>query len=476
MKMTRNLHRDLKLQNIFFYIVLLAALILLGYLSKTYKFEVDWTLNNRNTLTETTQTILDKLEQPLTFIAYIPDDPILQQELIALVSKYQRFKTDSRIEFINPDLQPAKAKNAGITYTGQVILQLGDKTETLTAIDEQTIMQALSRLSRTKQSIITFLAGHKEHDPFSSQSTGISTLSDVLRRQGFIVKSHKLMSTQAIPADNDILVLASPQQAYLAGEISLIKDYISQGGKLLWLHDPDSSDSLTPLADHLGILIHTGTIVDANQELQQLLGIQSPAVIPVIDYSDFPVSQGIDQHTLFPFSTLIEEDFDPKVKEVVTWQYTAFLNTMPSSWLETGDLNQSTLLFETEHDDKPGPLPLALALTKNIDSEVDDNVDQAVNMDAQQPEAQQRIIIIGDSDFLLNAFIGYGANLDLAKNIFNWLSQEDDFLNLPSQISPDLHLDLSDNLLISLSFFFLILLPLALLIMGILIWSRRRKS
>jgi ABC-type uncharacterized transport system involved in gliding motility auxiliary subunit len=155
----------------------------------------------------------------------------------------------------------------------------------------------------------------------------------------------------------------------------------------------------------------------------------------------------------------------------MTWQYHAFLNTMPSSWLETGDLNSTTLLFEVEKDDKQGPLPLALALTKLTHSE-SENIED----DSHENDVQQRIIVIGDSDFLLNAFIGYGANLDLAKNIFNWLGQEDDLLSIPTQIANDIHLDLSDNVLISLSFFFLILLPLALIIIGSLIWIRRRKS
>lgn len=458
MKITRHSHRDLKLYNALFYILFFAVVLLLGYVSKTYKFEADWTAGNRNTLTETTQNILAKLDKPLKFIAYIPDDPALQEELKLLVDKYKRFKADTSLEIVNPDLQPAKAKNAGVTYTGQVILHLGDKQESVEAIDEQTIVQTLYRLSREKQRVITFLSGHNERNPFSPQSTGISSLSDVLSRQGFEVQSHNLISTQAIPNNTDILVIAAPQTAYLEGEIKIIQAYIKAGGKLLWLHDPDSSDSLTPLADQLGILVHTGTIVDANQELQQLLGIRNAAVIPVIDYTRSSITKGIDRQTLFPFSTMIEEDFDAKIKADMLWQYNAFLNTMPTSWLEKGDINSSTLIFEVEKDDRQGPIPLGLSLSKVKD------------------DAQQRIIVMGDSDFLLNSFIGYGANLDLARNIFNWLGQDDGLLNLPTQIGEDIHLELSDNLLISLSFFFLILLPLALIVTGSLIWIRRQKS
>jgi ABC-type uncharacterized transport system involved in gliding motility auxiliary subunit len=117
MKITTRSQRQLKWHNILFYLLFITVIISLGYLSHTYKFEADWTASNRNTLTETSQTLLNNLHKPLKFIAYIPDEPALHAEIKMLVSKYQRFKADTQIEFINPDLQPDQAKKAGVTYT-----------------------------------------------------------------------------------------------------------------------------------------------------------------------------------------------------------------------------------------------------------------------------------------------------------------------------------------------------------------------
>jgi ABC-type uncharacterized transport system involved in gliding motility auxiliary subunit len=299
----------------------------------------------------------------------------------------------------------------------------------------------------------------------------MSTLVDSLSQQGFIIQRHNLLSTQSIPENTDILVIAAPRSKVSAGEVTLLQNYIKQGGQLLWLHDPDSTQSLNPLAEQLGILLYTGTVVDANQELQQLLGIRNVAAIPVIEYGKSMLTKGIETQTLFPFSTMIEEDFDAKVKPDMEWQYDAFLSSMSSSWLETGDINASTLIFEVENNDQQGPIPLALSLKKSYTS--DTNQGDEVDNDRRK---EQRIVIMGDSDFMLNAFIGYGSNLDLARNIFNWLSQDDSTISIPTSIATDTRLALSDSVLISLSLFFLILLPLGLIIAGVFIWIQRRKA
>lgn len=493
MKMTKGSQLQLKLHNILFYAVFIGLLVLLAYGSKIYKFEADWTAGNRNTLTQASQKLLGRLEQPLKLIAYIPDDPALHEELKLVISKYQRFKKNTTLEFVNPDLQPAKAKSAGIIYTGQVAVHLGNKHEIIEAIDEQTILQALHRLSRDKDRVITFITGHGERDPHSPQSTGLSMLTDNLTRLGFKIQTHHLVSTQSVPTNNDILVLAAAKTDLLVGELKLIQDYVKQGGKLLWLHDPDSSQTLMPLADQLGLLVYQGTVIDANQELQQLLGIDNAAVVPVLEYTKSAITKGIETQTLFPFSTMIAEDFDVKGKLDMIWEYHVFLSSLETTWLENGDMVK-VLSFNPEEDERQGPIPLAVSLTRTLANPEQvippqnnsDNTESTKNSDKQNAVIassdtdgtirEQRIIVIGDSDFLANAFIGYGANLELAKNIFNWLGQDDTLLNIPSQTAQDTRLEISDTLLISLSFFFLILLPLGLIIVGTLIWLRRKKS
>ena len=125
MKMSKNAHRLVGLQNAIFYLLFVAVIGLLGFFGREFKFEADWTYGSRNSLSAPTQTLLKTVDKPLAFIAYIPDNPVLQEQLKKLVGKYQRVKPDATLEFVNPDLDPERAKRDGIEHAGQLAIHLG---------------------------------------------------------------------------------------------------------------------------------------------------------------------------------------------------------------------------------------------------------------------------------------------------------------------------------------------------------------
>ena len=93
---------------------------------------------------------------------------------------------------------------------------------------------------------------------------------------------------------------------------------------------------------------------------------------------------------------------------------------------------------------------------------------------AERVPAQQRLVIIGDGDFLSNTYLGNGANLELGLNIMNWLTLDDTLVAIPPHVAPDRQLDLSETALALLAGLFLFGLPGALLAGGVwMVWRRR---
>lgn len=90
-------------------------------------------------------------------------------------------------------------------------------------------------------------------------------------------------------------------------------------------------------------------------------------------------------------------------------------------------------------------------------------------------EKQQRIAVIGDSDFATNAYIGNAANLDLAMALANWLAADDKLIEIPVKTSVGTQLELSRTQTIIIGFGFLLVIPLVLLATGLGIWWRRRR-
>lgn len=468
MKMSKNVHRLVGLQNAMFYLLFVVVIGLLGFFGREFKFAADWTYGSRNSLSTPTQTLLQTLQQPLKFIAYIPENPTLQGQVKQLVGKYQRIKADTTLEFVNPDLDPTRAKQDGVEHAGQLAIHLGEHKEVMDSASEETIGNAIQRMSRGGERLVVFLEGHGERQPLATQSTGMSQLVANLQRSGFKIQPHNLVRTQSIPQNASFAVIASPQQDFLPGEVDVLKKYVEQGGNLLWLQDPGGLHGLQPLEELLGLQIYEGTVIDANQQLQALLGINHPAVVPVVDYGKSEIVQKLaGTQTIFPFATMIARDPQASTKSgALAWQAEEFLNTLPTSWLESSGVLEGAVKFDEGSNDQAGPVPIGVTLTRTLEA--------STNKPDAKPR-EQRVVVIGDSDFMLNSFIGLGANLDLASNTFNWLSADDNLLEVPVIRAPDTKLALSETAGFVLGTFFLFILPIGLLLAGVLIWWRRRR-
>ncbi len=164
--------------------------------------------------------------------------------------------------------------------------------------------------------------------------------------------------------------------------------------------------------------------------------------------------------TLFPLAHAIELN-----NEVSEWQKTPILQSLKRSWSEHQPL-QGTIQFDAESDQQ-GPLTLGLLLERTVMSSAQNRVDSAAK--------SQRIAVIGDGDFISNAYLGNGANRELGERLLNWLSFDDELITIPPKVAPDIHLALTPNLAILFGFGFLLVIPGALLGSGLWIWHRRRQ-
>ena len=123
--------------------------------------------------------------------------------------------------------------------------------------------------------------------------------------------------------------------------------------------------------------------------------------------------------------------------------------------------------FDEGTDERAGPLEIGIALTRETETSGDTSGEEITR--------EQRIVVIGDGDFLSNAYLGNGGNLALGLNIIQWLTHDDAFIAIQPKTAPDQTLVLDRNAQIAISLGFLLALPLALLIAGLAIWLRRRK-
>jgi ABC-type uncharacterized transport system involved in gliding motility auxiliary subunit len=101
----------------------------------------------------------------------------------------------------------------------------------------------------------------------------------------------------------------------------------------------------------------------------------------------------------------------------------------------------------------------------------------ALNRLAPGPgKREQRVVTLGDGDFLSNAFLGNGGNREFGERVFDWLLTDDTLIDIPDKGAPDRLLHLNQRELGIIGLGFLVVLPGLLLLAGGLIWWRRRRA
>ncbi|PWQ92259.1 GldG family protein [Leucothrix pacifica] len=443
-----------KLSQLLFYALLILMVVMVAWLSTRYVKTTDVSFGQRNTLTQATQSLVQSVEQPLGFVAYLSNDKTkLHDGMRKLVAKYQQFKPETTLEIVDPNLNPERAKADNVMAEGRVILHLGEQSEKLTAVDENTVANTIQRMLRKTIPRVIVLEGHQERSVFDEGNSGMSKLRERLSSRGFRLQPHNILKTQSIPEHSSFVMIASPLNSYLKTEVDVLLKYIEDGGNLLWLTEPRTPAGLDSLNQHLGLSILDGTLLDSNKSLQEMLGIQHPAVIPVIQFGH-PLLKDMVSPALFPFATVVEKN----TASQTDWSYISLLSSGENSWLETAALSGEVSPDYTSGD-LPGPLSLAMTLTRD------------------HLQKEQRIAVIGDSDFLLNQFVGAagGGNLTLANKLFDWLSNGDQLLNIKPARAPDTVLAMPGKSLTYLALSFLIGIPALLILIGTLRWWIRKR-
>ncbi|MCW8957371.1 MAG: GldG family protein, partial [Gammaproteobacteria bacterium] len=315
--------------NLLIFITLFSTSIgLLAWLSTQYSFYSDWTYGSRHSLSENTQQLLMTLDEPVLIRSYQTEDPALEQAVKDILRRYQRIKPDINFSLVNPELEPDLAKADNISRYGQTIIKYRQQTEIIDSLSEHKLSNALLRLSREHQPTLYFLTGHGERNPTDISALGYNTLSNQLVSQGFSLQSLHLLK-HSLQDINGPLVISSPSQPFVPGEIEQIKQFINRGGNLLWLQDPGEQLGLEAIAKHLQIQFIDGVVVDNDQNLHTVLGITHPAKLPILSYKLHPITEKMKYFTLFITATAMYS------RSNSDWQSTQILLTQDSSWSET---------------------------------------------------------------------------------------------------------------------------------------------
>jgi len=461
MQITHKSRLHYRIQYIVFIALLTACTLFAGWLSNKHNVRSDWTAGKRHSLSQETIQLLQQLSSPVKLRSYQTTDPALNQAINEILQRYKNNKDDFEFAIINPEIFIEQAKADGIQQYGQTVIEYQGKLEKISNLNEESLSNALLRLQRNQKPNLLFVSNHGERDILDSSSAGYSLLTNQLSGKGFnSLQINLLKDTLPLAStEKNVLILGSAQHPFIPSEQQKILDYLDAGGNLLWLQDPRKDMPMQKIQSALNIVFINGTIVDNNPEVSRMLQLDHAAIIPVLEYKLHPITQKMQNFTLFTVATGIKgADADADTSN--PWILSDLLISSNNSWSETENI-ASDFSF-TPGSDTPGPLSIGIAQQRQIKN--------------QDSLIAQRVVVIGDTDFVTNGNLGKGANLDFIIKTITWLAEDDQFISITPKTAPDLTLSLSATYTSIIGIFFLIGLPVILFSSGAYIWFNRRKQ
>lgn len=441
---------------------LIIVVAVIAWISQQYHVRYDLSLNQRNSVSPETTKLLTRLAGPIKITAFLANDsaPELHKDLQFLVDRYQYIKPDIRLNILRMAHEPELAKQLDIHPQGEILVDYQDRVEKMQQFNEQTFTNALLRLAASGERWIVFAEGHGERSAHRQGNLDLSQFARSLQLLGMKVQSLDLNLDTAIPDNTDVLVLTTPKVALSQAALQRILDYLDQGGNLLWLADAGEPFGLTKIAQALGVVMLPGTILSA---ASPNVGIRNPAFIVIHDYDrESAVTRGFQRPTLFSFVTAMET-------LPSAWQPRAIITTDDKTWTETGPLDKPPLQYDPKSQERRGPLVIALTLTRTP-------LTSDASTTGESSLSQQRVVVVGDGDFLSNALLANAGNSDLGLNLIHWLTYQDRFIDIQPKTHKDVDLSVNSMHMFLFRFGFPVVLPIIFLTLGLLIRYRRHQA
>jgi len=438
-------------------LLFIAILGALNFLSMRHFKRWDLTAEKTFSLAPETVEILKSLPAPVTVLNFSSGGGS-QSDTGILLDQYRAASTKFQVQTIDPDLQPTLARQY-LAADGMLVLLSGERHVAVSYPTESEITSALIKVTRATQPVVYFTVGHGERDLEEGDDLGFAIAKAGLDRDGFQIKPLMLATTSTIPADAAVVIVGGPHAAFAPNEVDMLRAYLARGGRLMVMVDTslDTQDhklgdaGLGSLLGEWGITLRDDMVLDPVSSQ-----VTDPGMTIAAKYGPSPITQKLGNYAAFfpgVRSMALASPAPANVSSV------ALVQTSDQSW-GASDLDAVTNGFRTGRfpgaspKDAKGPLTIAAQ--------------------AENSQSKARLVVFGCSSFAINAMSQQPGNLDLFLNAANWLAEQESQLSIRPKPFETRQLVPSLKMTIQVFGISVILMPLAVLVVGVIVWWRRR--
>ncbi len=445
------------LQLFLYSLMVLGILGAVNYIVFRHDLEWDVTQEKIHSLTPETRQILKDLDRDIRLTAFITEGNPQRERLEILMKRYAKFSPNIQYAIYDPIRDPLKAQAYDLDTTSPTIFveeaREGGRRIRADSADEEGITNAILRLLQPPRKVC-FTSAHGERNPEEFGDTGFSEIADVLARKNYTVKRIRLLEEREL-GDCEILFIASPRNPFTESERRIVEEYLAQeGARLLIFVDPlDPYRAAAPSINSL--LAPYGVEVDAERFVVDVANriSEEPYAFAIAGagYSTkSPITKDLGNLGVVVFLAaplrLSDEAPEGIEREVI-------LQSGSRSWAQKLREVAKPVL---EEGDYFGPVPIGVQI--------------------EDREKDVRILVIGDSDFAMNAIVrSLPNNRDLLVRMVRWLAREEKLVEVTKPERKDSEvLTLTRAQQVLLLLLVVTVIPGIFGILGLIFWSARR--
>lgn len=446
-----------------------------GYLPETV-MTIDMTSQKIYSITDETKTAVEALEEDVT-IYVLSSEASADTTLAKTISRYDELSSHINVEYKDTTLYPDFYTNYTDTSpTSNSIIVVNDTTDVSRVIDyndiyeyevdyetysyevtgydaEGQLTSAISYVSSGDLPKVYAISGHGEESLDSA-------VTEVLEKSNITYETINLMDSDTVPDDAECIIINGPTSDFSEDDADKVIEYLAGGGKAIIVTaytttDMENFDRILAAYD---MSIVNGYVVETDSSYYYQ---NSLYLLPEVQ-SDTLTSSVYGQYYIFtPYAQgILTEEQD----EDSTLSLTSLLVTSDTAYVKTDPENAESI--EKEDGDVAGPFNLAVYAEESV---TDEETSEVVTTKLMLVSSSY--LFTSDADTMVS-----GGNMLLFTSILNNMVDTEISTSVAVKSYSQPVVTMSTSNIVIIGSMVTIIIPVIILIIGIVVWIRRRSK
>lgn len=441
-----------------------------------------------------TEEVLEGLNEDVTISVLQPEEYSVEQ-LNKLLESYSDASGHIKVKYVDPNADIKAAQKYSDLTANSLVVSCGSREKTIdynrifvtdyqsytedgsaqTSFNgENLITGAIAYVTRGNMPVLYRVTGHGE-SPVSS------TVSDQIAQQNITLQDLNLLTTD-IPEDCAALLLYAPTTDYTADEAAKVTGYLDKGGKALIMttYTEESMTNFKSVLAAYGIRSEEGIVMEGASHYYQ----EPLYVVATIDESETGITDPLaaEEANILMVQAEAFSDGTGDEEDGGSISYMPLLSTSSGSYLKKVPDGGLTT-FEKEAGDREGPFQLAVLAMKSaaVTDTADAGEDTEGDAEGQSGSSDRTGAVIAIStaalvDDSITAMVP--ANLEFFGDCLGYLCGGEDSaaISIESKTMSDPYIVATATQTTVLAAVSIIIIPLAIIVAGLVIWFKRRRK